>query len=412
VWREGFAPEGVKKTKGRKRIGFVSTRFAGTDGVSLESEKWAKVFSNMGHDVFWFAGELDREPGYLVPQAHFKHRSIKNLHDQAFNLLPPRPNLDDGIESYQEYLQGRLSHFVAKYDLDMIISQNTSAIPMNIPLGVAIARYIERTNMPAIFHHHDFFWERQRFLNSNVYQYLLEAFPPNLPSVQHVVLNTQQQTDLLSKTGNQSIVIPNVMPDEERYLVSKDEADKFKYDHGIADYDIVLQSTRVVKRKNIENAVRLVDELKKRNKKTLLYISHESGDEGHDYLQKVLNFATSKDVRVILEKTPLDIAYGIAAVVSYTSLIEGFGNVYTEAAYYGKPIVGFEHDVFVKDIKPKGFQIIPTDAHQISQKTVDDTIRVIEDGKYRRSMTDNNFEVAQRHFSLRNAKASLTQLLH
>jgi len=31
-----------------KNIGFVSTRFAGTDGVSLESSKWANVFEYNG----------------------------------------------------------------------------------------------------------------------------------------------------------------------------------------------------------------------------------------------------------------------------------------------------------------------------------------------------------------------------
>ena len=44
-----------------ENIGFVSTRLAGTDGVSLESSKWADVFENNGYRCFWFAGEVDRE---------------------------------------------------------------------------------------------------------------------------------------------------------------------------------------------------------------------------------------------------------------------------------------------------------------------------------------------------------------
>jgi hypothetical protein len=28
-------------------VGFISTRFAGTDGVSLETAKWANVFENI-----------------------------------------------------------------------------------------------------------------------------------------------------------------------------------------------------------------------------------------------------------------------------------------------------------------------------------------------------------------------------
>ena len=56
-------------------IGFVSTRFAGTDGVTLEAGKWAGVFKACGHQIFWFAGMLDRRPerSYPVPEAFFLH---------------------------------------------------------------------------------------------------------------------------------------------------------------------------------------------------------------------------------------------------------------------------------------------------------------------------------------------------
>ena len=58
-----------------KNIGFVSTRFAGTDGVSLEAAKWSEIFERSGHRCFWFAGEIDRDPerSHLVPEAFFKH---------------------------------------------------------------------------------------------------------------------------------------------------------------------------------------------------------------------------------------------------------------------------------------------------------------------------------------------------
>jgi hypothetical protein len=42
------------------RIGFVSTRIAGTDGVSLEIQKWDDVLSGLGHECFYFAGLSDR----------------------------------------------------------------------------------------------------------------------------------------------------------------------------------------------------------------------------------------------------------------------------------------------------------------------------------------------------------------
>ena len=40
-------------------VGFISTRLAGTDGVSLETAKWANVFEQEGMACYFFAGELD-----------------------------------------------------------------------------------------------------------------------------------------------------------------------------------------------------------------------------------------------------------------------------------------------------------------------------------------------------------------
>ena len=57
-----------------KNIGFISTRFAGVDGVSMEAGKWAEVFTQNGHSCFWFGGLLDRddEQCFQVPEAYFK----------------------------------------------------------------------------------------------------------------------------------------------------------------------------------------------------------------------------------------------------------------------------------------------------------------------------------------------------
>ena len=73
-------------TKTSNHIGFVSTRFAGTDGVSLETEKWAAVLERMGHHCFYFAGECDRPAGssQVVPEAFYRHPEIDALNQQAY----------------------------------------------------------------------------------------------------------------------------------------------------------------------------------------------------------------------------------------------------------------------------------------------------------------------------------------
>ena len=63
------------------RIGFVSTRFNGTDGVSLETQKWAQVLERLGQSVYYFAGQSDQpeEVSFVVPEAHFLHKDVQEI---------------------------------------------------------------------------------------------------------------------------------------------------------------------------------------------------------------------------------------------------------------------------------------------------------------------------------------------
>jgi hypothetical protein len=69
-----------------KNIGFISTRFAGTDGVSLESNKWADYFNRNKMACYWFAGELERDPRncFHVPEAHFLYEKNKWINSIIF----------------------------------------------------------------------------------------------------------------------------------------------------------------------------------------------------------------------------------------------------------------------------------------------------------------------------------------
>jgi hypothetical protein len=58
-----------------QRIGFVSTRISGTDGVSLEIGKWSEILERMGYECFFIAGVCDRDPlrSVLIEEADFNH---------------------------------------------------------------------------------------------------------------------------------------------------------------------------------------------------------------------------------------------------------------------------------------------------------------------------------------------------
>ena len=75
------------------RIGFVGTRFHGTDGVSLEASKWAKVLWDHRHVSYWFAGRLNTDPAVsmLVPHAFFGNPDIEWINRRIFSKTSRDP---------------------------------------------------------------------------------------------------------------------------------------------------------------------------------------------------------------------------------------------------------------------------------------------------------------------------------
>jgi glycosyltransferase involved in cell wall biosynthesis len=398
-----------------RNIGFISTRFAGTDGVSLEAAKWAQLLWDRKHVSYWFAGELDRDPSssMLVPEAFFDHEEVRWINEHVFGVKHRTSEISGHIHAMRNYLKGRLYEFIDKFDIDIIVPQNVLSIPMHIPLGLAVTELIGETGIPAIAHHHDFFWERLRFSLNAAQDYLQMAFPPKLPSIQHVVISSLAQEELALRTGISATVIPNVFDFESEPQVDFEYSKNFRREIGLEEGDVlILQPTRIVQRKGIEHAIELVSQLG--DAKYKLVISHEAGDEGYDYATFVEDHARDHKVDLKLVSCHIGETRGVneegekiytlwdvyphADFVTYTSLYEGFGNAFLEAVYFRKPILINRYEVFVRDIEPQGFDLIVMDGF-ITDRVVNQVREVLESPERRDGMVNHNYEVATRHYS-------------
>lgn len=409
-----------------RRVGFVSTRFAGTDGVSLETEKWAEVLERLGHTCFYFAGSSDRakDRSWVVAEALFTHPDVRAIYDAAFSDRTRPPEITALIASLKQHLKSQLRAFVRDLNIDLIIAENALTIPMNIPLGLALTEFIAETGQPAIAHHHDFYWERQRYLVNGVEDYLAMAFPPRLPSVHHVVINSLAATQLSLRTGLAAMLIPNVM-DFDRPPAAPDEyAADLRSALGVEPHErLCLQPTRVVQRKGIEHAIELVKRL---DVPARLIISHASGDERDDYEQRVREYARLLDVKVnfvsdIIRQQrgqtsdgrkiyALADVFQQADLVTYPSSIEGFGNAFLEAIYFRRPIVVNNYSIYAVDIKPKGFRVIEFDGY-ITAATVQETQRVLSNPALAQELITHNYELGRRYFSYVTLERHLATLL-
>jgi len=410
-----------------ERIGFVGTRFAGTDGVSLEAIKWAEVLKRDNHKIFWYAGRIDKKDkvSMCVPEAHFQHPEVQWINDRIWGNNKRSPIVSQRIRDLSEYLKGTLRDFVQEFDISLLIIENALTIPMNLPLGVAIAEFLLENDIPAIAHHHDFYWERSRFMVNAVNDYLEMAFPPREQEMNHVVINQNAKDDLAWRKGVSSTLIPNVLDFEN----PPDEVDEYARDIrsqiGLDPDDIIfLQPTRIVPRKGIEHSIQLLSILD--NPRYKLVISHEAGDEGYEYEYMLRGLAkrAGVDVRFVYsrigESRQIDAQgkkiynlwdlYPCADFVTYPSLYEGFGNAFLEAVYFKIPMLVNRYDIFMRDIEPKGFQVVTMNGYMIPE-VAERVERLIENPEARREVVQQNYDLARKYYSYKVLHHKLEYLI-
>jgi glycosyltransferase involved in cell wall biosynthesis len=410
----------------KHHVGFISTRLNGMDGVSLETRKWAQIFEEEGFSCFFMAGELDHpaERSFLVEEAHFTHPDIVALQNACFGIQTRDPAITRRLHEMKELLKARLYEFIRTFELDLLIPENVLAIPMNLPLGLALTEVISETGIQTIAHHHDMFWERKRFLTNGVWEYLNMAFPPHLPTIQHVVINSSASNQLSLRSGISATLIPNIMDFETPPPPIDDYAADVRDAFGLEkDEYFILQPTRVVQRKGIEHAIELVSHL---DLKARLVISHASGDEGYGYEKRVRDYSKSLGVQTLFICHIIDDSRGVTAggkkiysledvyphadLVTYPSTFEGFGNAFLEAIHHRKPLVVNNYSIYSFDIKPKGFKVIEFDGY-ITDETVNQTREVLSNRELCHAMVEHNYRLALKHYSCSVLRQKLRYLL-
>ena len=410
-----------------KRIGFISTRIAGTDGVSLEIAKWTEVLERIGNHCFYIAGECDRptERMRLIPELHFKHPEIAKINEQCFGQEYRTLETSKKIHEITWKIKKQIHTAIHDLGLNLMIMENCLAIPMNIPLGEAILETMMEIKIGCIGHHHDFYWERERFLVNAVEDYLQAAFPPALSRMQHVVISMPAAREFSRRIGLPCRVVPNVMNFDEPPAPADDYSREFRNALELHSDDfLILQPTRVVHRKGIEHSIELIRQLD--DPRCKLVITHSSGDEGQAYARRIRRYARLLGVKVIFAEhliakqrgtgeagqkqfTAWD-AYQQADFVTYPSTFEGFGNAFIEALYFKKPILCNRYAIYRTDIEPCGFKVCLMDGF-LTDDVVNHVRRILSDSSYRRDMVEHNYEVAHHYFSYGRLEAELRAML-
>ncbi len=339
------------------------------DGVSLETDKWASVLHEMGHNVFYFSGDTKAPEfarGFTNKFAHFLSKA--------------------SLETTREVLVADLLDTIKICKPDLIVAENIFCLPENIGLSMAVLKVLEETNIKCLAHCHDFWWERERFDDET--KLTMRSIFSQLDA-QIVCINTLQQ-ETLKEMGHTVDVIPNVMDFENPPTESNGY---IKWYYGAWDKIVALVPVRLVPRKNLKLTAELIHKIEqKENKKCIVIFTHKAMDEGKEYWDHVKQDFEPFEYHFV--DITLEEAYNSSDVVFYTTEYEGFGNALLETVYYKKPLVVNPYEVYKKDIKPKGFRFMENFDGTIDNKRL-----------------NFNYEIAERHFSYRVLRKYFNGLL-
>jgi glycosyltransferase involved in cell wall biosynthesis len=419
------------------KIGIIIGRIGGVDGVALETEKWIEVLQKMGHEIFIISGQfegrkIDCTHETRVPEMSFF--SPESYWEQKKAFFHPDYDQDDLLEHvhlYSKVIEAKLVNWIHKFDLDLLLSENASCLPSHISMGIAIKNAVIQTGKPIITHDHDFAWERgDRYVSPHpkINEFVENEFPLRLPNSYHAVINLYAQTTLKEKFNRSSIIVPNVMDFSKPYGEITDFNKDLKQDLGLSKEDILLfQITRIVRRKGIETAIKLIDKLQD-HKIKLIITGNYADDAGSEYymelvdlihdlkLSKQVQFAyhsfTNKGASGKAKNYSLSDAYAHARACTYFSTYEGFGNAFVEAVLAKRPIfVNNYKPVYWPDIGSKGFKTVMLEDNNITDSALKDMQEIIYNDKLNREIAEYNYSLGKKYFSYDTLEEKLTELI-
>ncbi len=445
-----------------KNIGIIHYQVRHTDGVSLEIEKWQRILEEMGHHVSLCAGDLGTAKGTLIPEIYHHRQDVAKL---AYNTFKELRDFDESgyqaeLKRQVAVLTEKLRQFVLERQIELLIVQNIWCVGASPSLAVALEKVRQEFDLPAIAHHHDFYWERgdDKTLTCAAAKDVAENYlPPINPNIRHVVINSLAQTELEKRTGARARVVPNIFDFDAPAWTQDDFNSDFRAAIGLDDKDLlILQATRIVARKGIELAIDLTAEIQKRrgvleekglfdgrsfspeSRIVLVSAGYSRDDTDGGYTDKLKEKAAAEGVDLLFIEEwvasnrgkanghkvySLWDTYVFADFVTYPSLWEGWGNQFLEAIRAELPVMLFEYPVYQADIGGSGFDVISLGSEisgynaaglaQVPEdtmsKAVEQALNLLTDAELRQTMVQKNLNLAKEHYSLKTLRKILNE---
>lgn len=383
----------------KKTIAICHYRIGGIDGTSLVIFKRKRALEEMGYRVVLIAGPRESVADYNIPLLEFDRPSIVKIKENAFfdfkDYASEKDLLTD-IEKVSDAIKKEFLKIHKKEKFDCLFFHNIFSHGRHISAAKACYEFARENNIKTVAVNHDFYFagsyaDIYKPQTPLIKKYLKQFVPPRDNFIKHITINSINQKILKQKTGLPS----DILADMFDFKQAEWKKDKYNSDLlqscGINENDLViLQATRIVRRKGIELAIDFVAELEK-IKKSLVGKSLYNGKkitENSKFVFVLANYIEPSDQNYgkALKKKIKEVGikakfinshigrcrdqkngkkiyslwdiYARADLVTFPSIWEGWGNQFIEAVFAKKPILVFEYPVFKADIRKEGYKII------------------------------------------------------
>ncbi len=445
----------------RRFAGHGGVDSAGTDGVSLEMKKRRTLLEAMGHQVAICSAYEWAE--FPIPALEFDSEISRKIMRNFFEALEDfasEAELQGAFHASVAELKGSFGEAISDFAPDILFVHNVFCLPVHPAATVALADLVREIGLPCAAIHHDILSEgAYKFRpTGNFAKTILESYyPPLLPNIKHWTINSRNRKALKGKNITADI-IHDAMDFDDRLdpEIYARLRTTLRSKHGIKPHDVVLfVGARIVPNKQIEVAGHLTATLQNLRHDLIgkrLYHGEVFSEDSRIVLvltgRPELGFREYQDklfshfdaLRIVWmyvgeEVMPLRSEaegfyalypdmYGMADFVLYTTRWEGFGNQILEAFGAGLPVAVFEYPVFKEDIAPKGVDVVSlgdivgedsTGLFHIPDEMLvrasREMVTILTTPEKYRAVTENNIEVARRHFSFDVLRAHLLEAL-
>ncbi|MEZ5229856.1 MAG: glycosyltransferase [Acidimicrobiales bacterium] len=209
-------------------------------------------------------------------------------------------------------------------DCDLVVVENLLTIPMQLSASRVAAEVL--AGRPALLHHHDPPWQRERFAS-------ITELPATDPAWRHVTINQLTERQLRDR-GIEATTIYNpfdttALTERERTQLRRDQREHL----GVGDDEpLIVHPVRAIERKNLPAALALAEAIG-----ATYWLT---GPAEEDYAPTLARLLDTARTRVIHEPAvSLPSLYAAADLVVFPSTWEGFGNPPVEAAIHRRPVL-------------------------------------------------------------------------